>query len=259
MRVLPKALLTTIWFNGAFFGGLMAWTAVYVPFAVVVGAWRFLTQKMPPHICVQNGVRDYGYICCKLLSALAPVAFERHTGPLPSPCIIVSNHQSFFDAYCMGAFRPYGPVFFVRAWPFRIPFYRWVMLGARFLNTETLDKEAFFQKATEAAQDGSSLLVFPEGTRSLTGRMGRFHSGGFQLAVSLGLPVVPMCIDGLGRIFPKGTRFGRPGPARVTLLPPVDSRDFLHYGALAHLHLQRHIKVLIENKLGSISDNDNQE
>ena len=244
-----KELLTTIWFNGAFFGGLLLWTVLYVPFAVIIGAWRFLTQKMPLHICVQNGVRDYGYVCCKLLSALAPVVFERRTDPLPSPCVIVSNHQSFFDAYCMGAFRPYGPVFFVRAWPFRIPFYRWVMLGARFLNTETLDKETFFKKAMEAARDGSSLLVFPEGTRSLTGRMGRFHSGGFQLAVMLGLPVVPLCIDGLGRIFPKGRRFGRPGAARVTLLPPVDSRDFLPCGDLAHLHLQRHVKMVIENEL----------
>lgn len=256
---MPKALLATIWFNGAFFGGLLLWTAVYVPFAVPLGVWRFLTQKLPPHSCVQNGVRDYGYICCKLLSALAPVSFERHTGPLPSPCVIVANHQSFFDAYCMGAFRPPRPVFFVRAWPFRIPFYRWVMQGARFLDTETLDKETFFKKATEAVQDGSTLLVFPEGTRSLTGRLGRFRSGGFHLAVSLGLPVVPMCIDGLGRIFPKGTRFGRPGPARVTLLPPVDSQDFLQYGALAHLYLQRHIKDLIENELHGRSDNDNQE
>jgi long-chain acyl-CoA synthetase len=68
---------------------------------------------------------------------------------------------------------------------------------------------------------GYSLLIFPEGTRSPDGRPLAFKTGIGLLARELGIPVVPVAIDGLHRILPKGRTLPRPGPVRITVGEPV--------------------------------------
>jgi 1-acyl-sn-glycerol-3-phosphate acyltransferase len=65
--------------------------------------------------------------------------------------------------------------------------------------------EASLGACREAIRDGASILVFPEGTRSGDGRIGPFHKGAFLLARELGVPVLPVVIDGSGAALPKGS------------------------------------------------------
>ncbi len=70
-----------------------------------------------------------------------------------------------------------------------------------------------------------SVMFFPEGTRSLDGRVGRFNDGAFHLAIKAGVPVLPLAIEGSGNCLPKKTwRFGQVSDINLRVLPPVDTR-----------------------------------
>jgi 1-acyl-sn-glycerol-3-phosphate acyltransferase len=238
-------LLTTV-----FFGGLFLWTALYLPLALPV--WLVLTRAggISSANAVRRLVHCYGSGCCKLLARLTPITVENRAGALPAPCIIAANHQSFFDPYCIGFFPVPYPVFVVRAWPFRIPLYGRIMRRAGYLNIEDMDAESFLRKASDILRkDKAMLVVFPEGTRSADGKPGRFRSGAFRLAVDCNIPVVPLCINGTGKVFPKGSRFGRPAPVRVTLLPPLYPERFAGCGESARLHLRRSVKHAVREAL----------
>lgn len=226
------------------------WTAVFLPVGFVAWILRVALRREDPQISLRNIVQRYGTGCCNLLASQTPVRVENKAGDLPRPCIIAANHQSFFDPYCIGFFPVYAPTFVVRAWPFRIPLYGRVMRRAGYVNSEESDREVFFQQAEAVVRSGATLVVFPEGTRSATGAVGRFRSGVFKVAVACNVPVVPLCINGTGAVFPKGSRFGRPASVKVTLLPPVDPARFSAYGKLSHRYLQKNVKFAIEKELG---------
>jgi len=71
--------------------------------------------------------------------------------------------------------------------------------------------------------NGLSLIIFPEGTRSADGRVGRFKAGSFMLAIEAGLPVVPLSIVGTRSIMRKGSLTVAPGDVVLAIHPPIDT------------------------------------
>jgi len=83
------------------------------------------------------------------------------------------------------------------------------------------------EKCVESLQDGISIVIFPEGTRSLTGVVGKFKTGAFQLAVKTDKPLLPVLIDGTGEILPKkGIIFGSRRVVRIRVLDPIFPGQF---------------------------------
>lgn len=249
--VQPESRWAVLRLNAVFFGGLFLWTLLIFPIALPLWCWLVIVRKFSAAWAVRSLIHFYGAGCCRLLGSQIPLKMENRAGPLTGPCIIAANHQSFFDPYCIGFFPFPNQVFVARSWPFRIPLYGRIMRRAGYLNSEELDQEAFFQKAAAVLREGAALVVFPEGTRSATGGLGRFRSGAFKLAMELDVPIVPMCINGACRVFPKKSRFGRPAPVRVTLLPPVYPAQFRRHGKTSHRHLQKNVKLAIFAELES--------
>lgn len=235
--------------NTVFFGGVVLWTILFLPFGVLAWAWQVALRGTSSRMVIRNLIQWYGSRCAALLAGQTGVAVANRAGPLPRPCIIAANHQSFFDPYCIGFFPIFAPVFIVRAWPFRIPLYGSIMRRAGYINMEESDQETFLRQAKDILREGATLVVFPEGTRSATGELGRFHSGAFKLAMECDVPIVPLCINGAGHVFPRGKRFGRPAPMAVTLLPLICPSRFASCGNLSHRHLRRDVKLAIENTL----------
>jgi long-chain acyl-CoA synthetase len=101
---------------------------------------------------------------------------------------------------------------------------KWI-LGVSLLNLFPLPREAGFREsfayAGECVDRGYSILVFPEGQHTTDGRLRTFRSGVGLLASNLGIPVVPVRIDGLFEIKRAGRRFARPGEVRVKLGAPI--------------------------------------
>ena len=69
--------------------------------------------------------------------------------------------------------------------------------------------------------EGTSIFIFPEGSRTLTGRMDRFKKGGFVLAYELDVPIIPVSIDGSYRALRAGTRWVTRTRLTLTIHPPI--------------------------------------
>jgi 1-acyl-sn-glycerol-3-phosphate acyltransferase len=77
------------------------------------------------------------------------------------------------------------------------------------------------ESAARRIREGTSVVVFPEGTRSPDGTVRRFKRGSFGLAIDAGVPVVPVSLAGVKAVVPRGLPSVRPGVVRVRLHPPV--------------------------------------
>lgn len=77
------------------------------------------------------------------------------------------------------------------------------------------------EKAERVLSHGTSLVIFPEGARTFTGKMRPFKKGAFQLAMEFALPVVPVTIDGSFEVMPRTTVVPSPGTIRLIIHKPV--------------------------------------
>lgn len=235
--------------NAGFYGGLLLLTAITIIFSPPAYCW-LRVKGLDSGRAVRRIVWLYGRGWLHLLSVFVPVRVR--TGAredYPVPCIVVANHQSFFDAFCMGSLPIYDLAFVVRAWPFRIPFYGPYMLLGEYLNSENLSAAEFLTLGKDRLNRGVSLIIFPEGTRSATGRLGRFYSGAFTLAVEAGVPIVPLCIHGTGRFLSRGRAWVRRAQISITTLPPLHPAAFAEHGPGAHLLLRRETKSALDSEL----------
>lgn len=190
---------------------------------------------------VRYFIRMYGQVWMVVMSPF--VGFEKYDltrDRFPRPCIIVLNHLSFFDIFCMGALPFSNGAFAIRSWPFRMPWYAPFMRLAGYVDMEALGKDEALQRCRELLSRGVSLMFFPEGHRSRDGRIGRFYSGAFKLAVETNTPVVPLCISGTDQLLPAGSLAMAPAVIRLQALPAVAPANFS--GESGHVELRKHVK-----------------
>jgi len=142
--------------------------------------------------------------------------------PSSGPALIVSNHQSILDPPVIGGAARRQIYFLAKAELFRIPLFGWVFraLHARPVRREGADPRAL-RTAALLLEEGKALLVFPEGTRSLDGRLGEGKAGVGMLAVRSGAPVVPAYISGTLEALPKGAAWPRRSQVSVSFGPAL--------------------------------------
>ncbi|MCE9596588.1 MAG: 1-acyl-sn-glycerol-3-phosphate acyltransferase [Spirochaetia bacterium] len=124
-----------------------------------------------------------------------------------STYMMVSNHQSMVDIFAL--FR----TFFHFKWVskienFKFPFVGWNMYLNKYIpiHRGSVKGGAEMMRVCEATlRKGSSLFIFPEGTRSLNGELGIFKRGAFDLAKRAEVPILPVALDGSSRALPKGS------------------------------------------------------
>lgn len=245
--------LKLVWLNAGFYGCLVFMTAFSIVFlSVPIFSWFRFGRGFDKGKAMRHLIWWYGRAWARLLAFFVPLQLENVDRPLPKPCIIAPNHQSFFDTYCFGFMSEPDVVFAVRAWPFRIPFYAPYMRTAEYLNTEGMSSEELLKKSKAVLDKGACIGVFPEGTRSRDGRMQRFHSGAFYLAVFTDTPVVPVCLDGTGIFLQRGGLLLRPAKIAVKVLDPVYPRDFAHLEREAPRELRLAVKSNIQKALDEL-------
>lgn len=139
--------------------------------------------------------------------------------------LFCQNHVNLLDHVTMYPATPHFKQGIELESHFKIPVYGWFMKQRGTLAVRRGDRR-FFRKLAEGmraeAEKGHSLLVFPEGTRTTTGRVGEFKVGSFRLAQELGLPVVPVAVTGMYEVLRKGSWLLRPGhTVTVHVLAPL--------------------------------------
>ena len=142
--------------------------------------------------------------------------------------VFAANHQSQFDIFVLLAHLPIQFRWLAKKELFRIPIFGLAMKGAGYIPIDRSHRKAAFESIDVAAarvREGTSIVIFPEGTRSLDGRLKPFKKGGFHLAIKSKRPIVPVSISGTFSILPKRGFKITPRKARITIGEPVPTED----------------------------------
>jgi 1-acyl-sn-glycerol-3-phosphate acyltransferase len=140
------------------------------------------------------------------------------------PIIFMSNHQSVFDIAAILATIPVTVRFVAKRELTRIPLFGWALPLSGQIIVDRGDREgaiASLRRGAERIRAGTNVIVFPEGTRSQTGSLASFKSGGFHLALQAGVPIVPVTVSGSHLITPKGSLKIHSGRVRVHYGKPI--------------------------------------
>ena len=140
------------------------------------------------------------------------------------PQIFIANHQGYYDIFALAGYLDVQLRWVSKAILFRIPFMGWAMSAARYISVKRNDRKQSYQaflKTLEAINKGSSIVLFPEGTRSKDGSIGDFKKGSQLLAQRANVPMVPITIIGTRSIIRKGSIIIHPGPIQIIISPHV--------------------------------------
>ena len=117
------------------------------------------------------------------------------------PAVIIANHQSSLDLICTMALHP-KLILLTNDWVWKDPFYGTIIRFAEYYPvSDGYEKNA--ERLKKLVDRGYSVVIFPEGTRSMTGEIIRFHKGAFQLAQALNVDILPVFIHGAYDAMPK--------------------------------------------------------
>jgi len=138
--------------------------------------------------------------------------------------VLVSNHQSQFDIFVL-----YGWLGVDFKWVMKQELRKVLGIGVACerLGHIFIDRSnhaaaiATLEAARTKIVDGTSVIFFPEGTRSTDGRLLRFKRGAFRMAVDLGLPILPLTVTGTRDVLPANTSDLMPGSARLIIHEPI--------------------------------------
>ncbi|MEZ4598350.1 MAG: lysophospholipid acyltransferase family protein [Syntrophotaleaceae bacterium] len=142
----------------------------------------------------------------------------------PGPKVYMANHVSNFDILALYAGLPGQFRWLAKAELFKIPLFGFAMRRAGSISVDRSNRKKSvlsMKEAVKRIEEGTSVLIFPEGTRSPDGNLQDFKTGSFTLAVMSKAPIVPIAISGSREVMPKHSRWIQGGHIVLTVLPPV--------------------------------------
>lgn len=141
------------------------------------------------------------------------------------PCIIAPNHQSFLDGLFVMSFMKLRTIkntyFYAKEQHIKRPFFKFLANHHHVIIMDMSDLKNSIQKMGEALKKQKNLIIFPEGTRTTSGKLGEFKKTFAILSAELGVPIVPVSIKGAFDAMPKGSILPRPRKVQVEFLTPV--------------------------------------
>jgi len=163
--------------------------------------------------------------------------------------VIVANHQSNLDIFLLFGWLGIDVKWVIKKELRRVPVFGYAAeKGGNILIDRSNPKSAYrsLERAREKIQGGTSIVILPEGTRSVSGEMGSFKRGPFQMAIDLNLPMLPVTIANTKHILPAGTLKLFPGRATMQIHQPVNSSQ---YEADSIEEFRDHVKAVIQGGL----------
>ena len=167
-------------------------------------------------------------LACRIIFLVSPhIKIRRQLADskvFDTPSIVIANHQSFMDILTMLAVSP-RVVMVTNKWVWRSPVFGGLIRYVGFIYAGD-GVENNLEMVKQRIAEGFSVVIFPEGTRSADGHIGRFHKGAFMLAESLNLDIVPVLLFGTGDVIPKNQPFMvRRGLIVANVLPRICHTD----------------------------------
>jgi 1-acyl-sn-glycerol-3-phosphate acyltransferase len=142
-----------------------------------------------------------------------------------SSYIVIANHQSYFDVFLI-----YGWLGLDIKWVMKKELYKIPGLGfgskkVGHIFIDRSNKRSAFESLENAKKrlvNGTSVVIFPEGTRSDSGKPGDFKRGAFKLATDFGLPILPVTVIDTKNILPASSLYLSPGKVKMVIHKPID-------------------------------------
>ena len=194
------------------------------------------------HRFIQKAVRP-------LLVPIGPIGLISPISPISSsPAIYVANHTSHFDILVMMALHD-RICFVTKDWVIHNPLFGLLAQGFDIIPA-SLGAEQLLKEAQNRVSRGYSIMIFPEGTRSLNGDVGRFRTGAAWLAEQLNLPIRPLLFRGFYELFNKTSlHIGHPKHIDITLLESVSPPKQGKPEGGSPLSLTRQLRALYRRRL----------
>ncbi len=167
--------------------------------------------------------------------------------PRDRPMVVMSNHQSGLDILALLETLPIHFRFVAKKELLRVPFFGWALWASGQIIIDRQNRSravASLRRAATRVREGASVIIFPEGTRSVDGGLQPFKSGGFHLAIQAQVPVLPVTMSGSHHISGKGTlRVSRGRAMKVTYGEPISTEGL---GPKDREELKRRVRAAIE-------------
>jgi 1-acyl-sn-glycerol-3-phosphate acyltransferase len=143
--------------------------------------------------------------------------------------VVIANHQSILDILLLNCLR-YKFKWISKIENTKVPLLGWYLKMADYITVDRGDDESkaeMLERSYQCLNNGISIMIFPEGTRSRDREIGFFKRGAFQLAIQANVPLLPVVIDGTGGILPKhGIIFRGGNKIKIRVLDPVLPETF---------------------------------
>lgn len=196
-------------------------TALFGAFAILLSVLGYA------HLAGRWAGRNWARLLALLTPMRVTVHGREHIDAKQS-YIIVVNHQSNYDILVLYGWLDIDIKWVMKEEIHKIPVigYSCEKMGHIFIDRRNTEKALHaLEKAKRRIVDGVSVIFFPEGTRSLDGKLLPFKKGAFRLAQDLGLPVLPITLVGTRDILPARSLALMPGHARMIIHPPIPAPD----------------------------------
>lgn len=214
-----KILRTIIWF-------IYFWLYLIVVMPGLLKANRLQREGRTEELDAHTSERVGRWARSLLRVAGAKINVQGEENLLDTPAVYVSNHQGNFDVPimlgCIGKPKP----LIAKKELTKLPIIRDWMRHLRCIFIDRNNVRQAMNSLKEAGQlveDGYSVVVFPEGTRSKGDQIGEFKNGAFRIAVKARVPVVPIRINGSYKLMEANGNLIAPAEVDVTILPPVST------------------------------------
>lgn len=168
--------------------------------------------------------------------------------------VVMSNHQSHYDIPVLFHVLGSNLRMVTKAELFSVPLFGRALHSAGFISVDRSNREraiASLRVAKETLAQGMNVFIAPEGTRSRTGQLAAFKKGGFNLALDVGLPVLPIALRGTRDALPaESVRSRTDAAVRVTILPALDTASYAAMpGKTGRDRLMDDVRAAIESGL----------
>ncbi len=143
--------------------------------------------------------------------------------------VVVSNHQSQYDIFVLYGWLGVDFKWVIKQELRKVPFIGIACARIGHIFIDRSDRAKALEAINAAKKNivnGTSIIFFPEGTRSMDGSLGPFKKGAFRMAIDLGLPILPITISGTKNILPSNSMDLFPGTARMKIHKSIDVAGF---------------------------------
>jgi 1-acyl-sn-glycerol-3-phosphate acyltransferase len=204
----------------------MAVTVVPWALAVVVAA-PFLNSAQVYRMCARwlKLAVDSGTLILGIRNRV--IGFENLPVGTTAPAVLLVKHQSTWETFCMPVLMPHPLAYVFKKELLRVPFFGWAMGRMDMIHIDRSDGARAFVKVVQQGQrlldQGTWVIMFPEGTRIARGQQGAYKTGGTRLAIRTGAPVIPIAVTS-AKCWPRKAFIRRPGTVEFSIGKPIPSQ-----------------------------------